>query len=250
MGVGVRRLLAAVVAAALAVFVVIPDLPARAAGPVGFRHVFSDGDAFNLASYTIPDPYAFTSGSYALLVTSSAVARGTPNVPTVTGKNLNWELVASQVLAGSRLSVFQTWVDNPNNAGQITFNFGGQVQLRNGRSFFESTTPLDRSDPIVQMVFSSGSGTSAQVTLASFADPVGNATVLGVTKNLREPFTNEMTELGDTNAGPPGDINGTTGEQYRLSTAWRSGQELTPSASWTQATTWQAVAIEVTAESD
>ena len=246
MGVVRRLLLAATVFVVAASIVVIPDLPAHATDPVVFRHVFSDGDPFDLSSYTIPDPFGFTDGSYALMVTSSVVGRGVPNVPSVSGKNLSWELVGSQVVGRSRLSVFQAWVAGPDNAGFVTIDFGGQRQQRNGRSFFETTAPLSVADPVVQLVFSSGSGTSAEVSLAGFSDVVGNATVLGVVKDLREPFSNELVELGDTNAGPPGDVDGSTGERYRLSTAWGSGEELTPSASWTQSTTWQAVALEIT----
>jgi hypothetical protein len=236
-----RFLVALIVVAALGAGVAVIDDPAVAQvpPPIVFHHVFSDGDGGNKASYTIPDAYAFTQGSYVLMVSASVVSAGTPNVPTVTGKNLNWQLVGTSASGTMRVAVYQAWADNPQASPNVTFDFAGQTQLRSSRSFFEARSGVDRQAPVRRIVFSSGTGTTAQVALPGFTDPVANAAVLGVAKSNSSTITQELAnEIADI---------GTGAEQHRLSAAWELGEETTPSASWSGSSNWIAVGLEISA---
>ena len=142
-----------------------------------------------------------------------------------------------------RVAVYQAWADNPQASPNVTFNFAGQTQLRSSRSFFEARGGVvDRQAPVRRIVFSSGTGTAAQVTLPGFANPAANAAVFGVAKSNSSTITQELAnEIADI---------GTGAEQHRLSAAWELGEETTPSASWSGSSNWIAVGLEISAGTD
>jgi hypothetical protein len=245
-------------------------IPARATGPVVFEHVFSDGDPLQKARYEIPDlffpcdggslattPFVFQQGSYVLLVTASVVSGAPPVVPTVTGKGLSWSLVDSRLSVANnlhtRLSVFEAWADDPDtdpSQSRMTFDFGTQTQLRNSRSFIQSTGDnVDRSHPRGDLDWAGGSGTATSgLSLDSFGNSADHATVLGVVIDRRTDIVHQppLDELGETNAGasPCDDV----GAQHKLGTSAAIGQVTAPGASWTPSTAWQAVALEIRTE--
>ena len=191
------------------------------------------------ASYTIPDAYSFTQGSYVLMVSASVVSAGDPQ--RAHGHREEPQLAAGGYLCerddeGCRL---------PGLGRQSSSVPQRHVRLRRPDPAAElslllrSESGVDRQAPVRRVVFSSGAGTAAQVALPGFTDPVANAAVLGVAKSNSSTITQELAnEIADI---------GTGAEQHRLSAAWELGEETTPSASWSDSSNWISVGLEISA---
>ncbi len=268
MGMGKRLVMALAVIAALLGSISTPQLPARAAEPVVFEHVFSDGDPLNKIEYQIPDDFdpcfgndfVFRQGSYVLLISASVAAPGAAApVPDVSGKGLTWEPIYSQAYdwdgSSAMFAVFQAWADDPeadptNEASRMTFDFGAQTQDYHTRTFIQTApgTDVDRTNPRVQTVPASGTGTSAGVTLDDFDDAISDAAVLAVVKhsNAEIPAWSGVTEIADTTPGTGECREGN--QPHRVGAGVTTGEVADVSASWTGSADWRAVAFEINAE--
>ena len=269
---GKRVLLAVTVIAVLVGALGVPQLPAQAADPVAFEHVFSDGDALNKSTYIIPDDFdpcflndfVFEQGAYVLVVSASVVLESEePRVPGISGKGVNWNQnpihsVAYTVeMNGAQknavFAVFEGWADNPetdptNELTDMQFNFDGQIQDMHTRTFIQTTNPVERANPIRQTMPGAGFGPSAEIGLSPFDDPLSDAAVLAVVKHDNPQFQSwsGVSELGQTTPGS-GDCNEGV-QQHRVGAGAATGEVLNPSVSWMNPDDWRGVALEINAE--
>ncbi len=255
MGMGKRLGLALTVVALLAGLVTHPQLPADAAGQAAFQHVFGDGDNIPRSVYSIPDDFTFTNGAYVLAITASVIDGTGPQPPTVTGKGLTWNLRATKEYPSlngqtTLIAIFDAWADGPSGATEddMTFDFGSQTLVRHVRSFEESTGIDRTTNPIAQFAWDNGTNaTSGNVQLSPFWDPVNSSTVFAVFKHRSGAFSStSLSLLGDTNVGAP--VTGS--DPLRLLTAYSGGEALNPSATWSTASVWHAVGIEIVSDGD
>jgi len=188
------------------------------------------------------------------LVLASVVSTGpdntTPNTPTCTGNGLTWVQVASNLFddAGTvraRLTLFRAMGGSP-SAGALTFDFGGQAQVRAAWTVSErtgvDTGGTNGSAAVVQNATGAGNSASGLATLAAFADATNNEAygVFGVENaDARTPGAG-FTILGET----------TVTETFQLGIAdeQQLGEDTSVDMSWTGSNPWGAIAVEVAAE--
>jgi hypothetical protein len=151
----------------------------------------------------------------------------------------------------ARFDVFEGWADNPatvSTPDDMTFNFQGQTQDMHTRTLIQTTSDVERSDPVLQTVPGSGMGISAQIGLSDFDDPLSDAAVLAIVKHDNPGFQSwsGVSELGQTTPGPGNCEDGI--QDHRVGAGAATGQVLDPSVSWSAQADWYAVALEINAQ--
>ncbi len=140
---------------------------------------FSETDA---SSY--PSASVSPAADKVILAVVSNRRSPTSVIPTASGAGITWVQVFSEVLTfgggENRITVFRG-IDAAPSTGAITFDFGGQTQLRGSWAILEldnvDTGGADGADAIVQADSDeNAAATSVSVTLAGFGD-ANNATI-------------------------------------------------------------------------
>lgn len=161
-----------------------------------------------------------TAGKIVLIAVGSDNGGGpTPNIPTISGCNITWTLIATRLDTGTnfrRISLFRGFASNP-SIGELTLDFAGQTQGDGCNWSVAEFGNVDNSGTngsvaIVQSAVSSGNGvTSLTVTLGAFSD-TDNATFGAIFKNGTETISagSGFTQLGQNN------VRGSIQSQWRV----------------------------------
>jgi len=180
----------------------------------------------------------------------SRVLSGPPNVPTLSGAGLDWELLtnpasgdtASQLTPSglARLSVFVAMGQVGLTTEALTVDFDDQSQSHITLQVSEwqrVSAADDGAIALVQFAKGSGSATTAAATLASFFDATNNA---GYFVNFHETAEAVTPEAGWTEIAEKQQASNGT-----LQSEWRTGQDTSPTATWASSGGYAAIAIEV-----
>jgi len=206
---------------------------------VGITLLGEDNSTANATSYTDVESTQPSANSGLLL---SVWQRGsTPVAPTsITAYGATWAK-RSEIASGTvaRMSLWTAYAGaSPSASNYLITMPAGNIGCI---SFMLQITGMDLTDFIVQTVPNSGaSGTTATATLAALADATNNAQVM-VTGNsvgsaITPDATGGWTELADRNNGSP-----LTASEIQ----WRTGADLTCTATWTGSVAWTAIAAEI-----
>lgn len=210
----------------------------------------SDADALG-APWESSSISTWTDGRIALVCTVAAEAEGPatppwPTTRTLTGNGQTWtEIATVTTVNGSdeaiRMSLFEAILSSP-STGVLTAGGTGSPSpagvLFKGMEVSEYGTGRVGSP-----VTGSGTGTSAGVTLPSFADATNNLTICWCAfingfgaKTVNISFDGSLSELG-------ADID--PGFDVSVAHATLTGEDTTPSATLSASTAWAFIALEL-----
>lgn len=192
----------------------------------------------------------WTGGNLALVVTGPVEDQpeGDPPWPTtrtLTGNGQTWTEEATATgtngaLETMRLSLFSATLSSP-STGVLTA--GGTGTPGPAGVLFKGLEVSEFGTGIVQVATNSGTGTTASVTLSSFADATNNIVILWVgvingfgAQTISVSFDGTLVELG-ADIAPGFDVT--------IAHAWATGEDTTPSATLSASSTWVAIAVEV-----
>lgn len=167
-------------------------------------------------------------------------AAGTPNTVTCAGAGLTWTEVDNQTATNGRLTVFLSNVATGGETpGGITFTAGAAQTQDSWAGNIHEYDGEAQAGTVVQHPKNTGTGTTASVVLAAFADAVNNACVLitgifgaGPAITLGAGFT----LLGSGATGSP---------QSRCHAEYKIGEDLLADATWSGSQSWACIALEI-----
>lgn len=196
-------------------------------------------DTSDLSAYSVPAPGAApTANQPCLLAVCSSETGSAAEVPVIAGCALAWSLVKDFTGPTVGVAVFLGIGAAPTaTAVSITYT----IQHEGCLASFVQFLGTDGADPIRQAAENHNNDVSSiAVTLAAFGDDANNAVFGAFGHEVAEGATPEggYTELHDLTHATP---------NRGLMTAWKVGQDLDPSASWTTSGKAKAVACEIKA---
>lgn len=192
----------------------------------------------------------WTDGALGLVGTVAAEATPPADPPwpttrTLTGNGQTWTEEANDTTTNGsdetiRLSLFSADLSSP-STGVLTA--GGTGTPAPAGILFKGADVTEYGTGIVQVATASGTGTSASVTLSSFADATNNVVMLWVavmegfgSLTTTISFDGGLIELGS-------EID--PGFGVTIGHAWDTGEDTTPSATLSSSQAWVAIAVEI-----
>jgi hypothetical protein len=166
-------------------------------------------------------------------------AAGAGNVPTLTGAGLTWTAVDNQSAGAGRLTVFMSSLATGSETpGALTFDFASQNQDAFSGNVHEYGG-MATSGTVVQHPKGTGSGTTASVVMASFADATNNLCVF--ISGVLSAAPAMTVGSGFTQLGTAANAGLTT----RIQAEYKTGEDLLADSTWTGSQTWVAVGLEI-----
>ncbi len=209
-------------------------------GAITMNLLTSGCDTTNQSTYISA---SFTPTANALVLASTSAIRvggPVPNLPALTGNSLTWtsQRQVNFNTAGTptqRLGLWRDLYASP-TTGSLTMNYGDNIDGACW-SVFEfagvDTSGTHGSGAFLQSTGNQGSGgTTTNGDLAAFSDAVNNVALLIVGLNSAQDVIPEVggawAQIHDVNHDTPG---------HTLFSEWRTGEDLTPRATWGAAAT-------------
>ena len=215
---------------------------------ISINSLLADSDLSDASSYVSAS--IAPSANRLLLVAVVGFNVTGSNAPTMTGLGLTWTQIASVATLAdpfqtTRITLFGAYTGAGVSPGTLTFDFGGQTQLRCLRSVCEVSGSRQSE---IQSATNAVVDSSITVTLAAFADAVNNA-AFGVFSSLA--ISNQVYNVGagftqlslvETSQSEP--FNYT----IPLLTEWKTGEDTSVDASGDASFGRIGIAIEIEAE--
>lgn len=171
-------------------------------------------------------------------IASTGTSPAAPNSTSAYG--LTWSQLATQTLTtAGRITCFEADAGASPTSTAATCGFAASMT---GCQFdICEIVGATTGDFTVQQPTNTGSSqTTATVTFAALADGTNNAEIMCTFVNVNEAMTPDAsggwTELSDAGVNSPA---------VRMQTQWRTGSDLTATATWTTSATWAAIGVEV-----
>lgn len=209
--------------------------------PITPTQLLAGGSNVNATSYSGLGSISPTANRVLTVFVASRQVTGGPNLPTLTGNGLTYELVTSQAVAPRLLSLWRAATGSSPSAGNITYDFGADTQETILVSVIEWEGVLlgnNGADAIVQTALgTAGSGTTASATLASFADAANN-----VAAGAALVATNVTIDPG---AGFTAFTQPSITESTDLRSEWKLGEDLVVDMTWSVSVGWAFIAMEM-----
>lgn len=202
----------------------------------------SNADA---TSYTTAGTLTPSANKLYLCTVLNSKATTPDALASLTGGGLTWTLVAEGTGAnGMRAHTYRALSASPGAAAAIVADFGANTQT--GCAFIVDefdgmdATGSNGANAIVQSVVNGGTATTtATVTLASFGDAVNNA---GYAVGIIDGNPAATAEAGWTIKG---NASSASGPSRRAVSIFRTGEDTSPSFTWTGNQAFRMIGIEV-----